>query len=193
VVARPRPTLDWIIQAKEESPVHTRPDQSEAPDYFWKYIEMVPDGDVREILETQQAATMALFGSISDAGSLHRYAADKWNIRELVGHINDTERVFAFRAFWFARGFPSPLPSFDQHIAASGAAAGERSWSSHVDEFRAVRTATLTFFHNLPPAAWSRSGTADGRHITVRALAYIVAGHVVHHTTVLEERYLRAS
>jgi len=173
--------------------VHTRPDQSEAPDYFWKYIEMVPDGDVREILDKQRADTVALISSISDARSLHRYAADKWNIRELVGHVNDTERVFVFRAFWFARGFSSALPGFDQHIAAAGAAAGERSWSSLVDEFRAVRAATLMFFENLPREAWSRSGGADGRDFTVRALAYIVAGHVIHHTTVLEERYLRAT
>lgn len=173
--------------------MNTRPDQSEAPDYFWKYIQMVPDGDVLETLDKQRADTLALINSISDAQSLHRYAADKWNIRELVGHVNDTERVFVFRAFWFARGFSSALPSFDQEIAASGAAAGERSWSSHVDEFGAVRAATLTFFQNLPPEAWGRSGGVDGRDFTVRALAYIVAGHVVHHTTILEARYLRAT
>ena len=173
--------------------MHARPDPSEAPDYFWKYIQMVPDGDLRDILERQRADTVALITSISDARSLHRYAPDKCNIRELVGHVNDTERVFVFRAFWFARGFSSALPSFDQHIAAAGAAAGERSWSGHIDEFRAVRAATLTFFQNLPAEAWSRSGGADGRDFTVRALAYIVAGHVAHHTTVLEERYLRVT
>ena len=173
--------------------MHARPDPSEAPDDFWKYIQMVPDGDLRDILERQRADTVALITSISDARSLHRYAPDKWNIRELVGHVNDTERVFVFRAFWFARGFSSALPSFDQHIAAAGAAAGERSWSGHIDEFRAVRAATLTFFQNLPAEAWSRSGGADGRDFTVRALAYIVAGHVAHHTTVLEERYLRVT
>ena len=171
----------------------TRPDQSEAPEYFWKYIQMVPEGDVREILDQQLADTVALITSISDRRSLHRYAPDKWNIREVVGHLNDTERVFVFRAFWFARGFSSALPSFDQEIAASGAAAGERSWSSHIDEFRAVRAATLTFFRHVPPEAWSRSGGVEGRDFTVRALAYIVAGHVVHHTTVLEDRYLRVT
>ena len=173
--------------------MNTRPDQSEAPDYFWKYIQMVPDGDVREILDKQRADTLTLITSISDARSLHRYAPDKWNIREVVGHLNDTERVFVFRAFWFARGFSSALPSFDQFTAASGAAAGERSWSSHLDEFRAVRAATLTFFENLAPAAWNRCGSVDGDHLTVRALAYIVAGHVIHHTTMLEDRYLRVT
>lgn len=173
--------------------MNTRPDQSEAPDYFWKYIQMVPDGDLREILDQQRADTVALLTSISDAQSVHRYAPGKWSIRELVGHVNDTERVFVFRAFWFARGFPSALPSFDQHIAASAAAAGERSWSSHVDEFRAVRAATLTFFQDLPPEAWSRSGSVDGDDLTVRALAYIVAGHVVHHTAMLRDRYLHVT
>jgi len=173
--------------------MNTRPDRSEAPEYFWKYIQMVPDGDVREILDKQRADTVALITSISDARSLYRYAAAKWNVRELVSHVNDTERVFVFRAFWFARGFSSALPSFDQHIAAAAAAAGARSWNSHIDEFRAVRAATLTFFQTLPPEAWIRSGSIDGDHVTVRALAYIVAGHVVHHTTVLEERYLRVA
>jgi hypothetical protein len=173
--------------------LNTRPGQSEAPEYFWKYIQMVPDGDVREFLDEQRANTVALINSISDARSLHRYAPDKWSIREVVGHLNDTERVFVFRAFWFARGFSSALPSFDQEIAASGAAAGERSWSSHIDEFRAVRAATLTFFQNVPPEAWGRSGGVEGRDFTVRALAYIVAGHVVHHTTILEARYLRVT
>ena len=173
--------------------MNTRPDPSEAPDYFWKYIQMVPDGDVREILHKQRAETVALITSISNARSLYRYAPDKWNIRELVGHVNDTERVFVFRAFWFARGFSSALPSFDQHVAASGAAADERSWTSHIDEFRAVRAATLTLFQNLSTEAWSRSGRVDGDRLTVRALAYIVAGHIVHHTTLLEERYLRVT
>ena len=173
--------------------MNTRPAQSEAPEYFWKYIQLVPDGDLREILEQQRADTVALIDAISDARSLHRYAPDKWNIREVVGHLNDAERVFAFRAYWFARGFTSALPSFDQEIAASGAAAGERPWSSHIEEFRAVRAATLTFFQSLAPPAWNRSGVADGRDFTVRALAYIVAGHVVHHTAILKDRYLRVT
>lgn len=170
--------------------MNSRPDPSEAPEYFWKYIQMVPDGDVRAILELQRADTLALINSISDLRSLHRYACGKWSIREVVGHVNDTERVFVFRAFWFARGFSCALPSFDQHTAASGAAAAERPWASHIDEFRAVRAATLAFFQSLPEEAWSRSGAVDGDRFTVRALAYIVAGHVVHHTAILQKRYL---
>jgi hypothetical protein len=104
--------------------------------------------------------------------------------------VNDAERVFVFRALWFARGFDSPLPSFDQNVAVSTAYSDERSWQSHVDEFRAIRAATLAFFENLPDDAWMRRGVASGNAVTVRALAYIVAGHVAHHMKILHERYL---
>jgi hypothetical protein len=97
---------------------------------------------------------------------------------------------FVFRAFWFARGFDSALPSFDQNVAMSAAAANERSWSSLVEEFRSVRGATLSFFQNLPPHAWARRGVASGNPFTVRALAYIAAGHVAHHAAILQQRYL---
>jgi hypothetical protein len=109
---------------------------------------------------------------------------------EVLSHVNDAERVFVFRALWFARGFDTPLPSYDQNIAISAAGANERPWASHVDEFRTVRAATLTFFRSLPPDAWMRRGVASGNPFTVRALAYIVAGHVTHHTNIIRERYL---
>jgi hypothetical protein len=106
--------------------------------------------------------------------------------------VNDTERLFVFRAMWFARGFDSPLPSFDQEVAVSTAGADERPLRSHVEEFRAIRAATLAFFRNLPAAAWSRRGVASDNPFTVRALAYIAAGHVAHHNRVLREHYLEA-
>jgi hypothetical protein len=114
--------------------LRTKPDRSESPEYFWKYIDQVPDGDIRHILESQAVGLLALVESISDVRSRHRYAPDKWSIREVLGHVNDTERVFVFRAFWFARGFASALPSFDQSIAVSAAEAGARSWKSLVVE-----------------------------------------------------------
>ncbi len=104
-------------------------------------------------------------------------------------HVNDTERLFAFRAFWFARGLESPLPSFDQDAAVPLAGADERSWASHIEEFQTVRAATLTLFRNLPDDAWTRRGVASGNPFTVRALAYICAGHVAHHVGVLKDRY----
>lgn len=167
------------------------PDRTEASEYYFTYIDQVTGGDICDVLETQFAATLALLHGISDEQSLHRYATDKWSIRQVVNHLNDTERLFVFRAFWFARGFDSPLPSFDQNVAVSTAGADERPWSSHIEEFCAVRAATLTFFQTLPADAWARHGVASGNRFTVRALAYLAAGHVTHHAAILQERYLQ--
>ena len=172
------------------SAVTAVPDRSEAAEYYFTYIDQVPAGDVREALGAQLGDTLSLLRSIDDDRSLHRYADDKWSIRQVVSHINDTERLFVSRAFWFARGFDSPLPSFDQDIAVVAAEADARSWSSHIDEFRAVREATLTFFENVPEQAWNRRGIASGNPFTVKALAYIAAGHVAHHVAILKARYL---
>jgi hypothetical protein len=169
----------------------TAPARTEAAEYYFTYIDQVAAGDICSILEAQLADTLALLQDISEEQSLVRYAPDKWSIRQVVSHLNDTERLFVFRALWFARGFDSPLPSFDQNVAVSTAGADERPWRSHVDEFRAVRAATLAFFQGLPADAWARRGVASGNPFTVRALAYISAGHVSHHTKILRERYLQ--
>lgn len=168
-----------------------RPDRNEAAPYYFTYIDQVGDGDIRDLLDAQAAETLALLSTIGDEQSRHRYAADKWTIREVVGHLNDTERLFAFRALWFARGFDSPLPSFDQHIAVASSGAEQRSWQSHIDEHRALRAATSCFFRHLPADAWSRRGIASDNPFTVRALAYMAVGHVTHHVRILKERYLQ--
>lgn len=171
----------------------TAPDRTEAAEYYFTYIDQVEAGDIGRILEVQLAETLALLHGITEEQSRHRYAPDKWSIREVVGHLNDTERLFVFRALWFARGFDSPLPSFDQNVAMSTSHADERPLRSHVEEFRAVRAATLAFFQNLPADAWTRRGVASGYPFTVRALAYLAAGHVTHHTKILRERYLTST
>lgn len=170
--------------------ITTAPDRSEAAEYYFKYIDQVGSGDICRVLDAQVADAQALLGGISDERSLYRYAPEKWTIRQVVSHFTDTERVFVFRALWFARGFESPLPSYDQNIAISAAGANERSWKSHLEEFRTVRNATLTFFQNLPAEAWTRRGIASENPFTVRALAYITAGHVAHHLKIVRERYL---
>lgn len=167
----------------------TAPDTTEAAEYYFTYIDQVGLGDIRQILEVQAGKTLGVLRDISEERSRHRYAPDKWSIKQVLSHVNDTERAFVFRALWFARGFDSPLPSFDQNIAIAGAGADERSWNSHVVEFEGVRAATLTFFQNLPAEAWLRRGVASGNTFTVRALAYITAGHVTHHMRILRERY----
>jgi len=127
---------------------------------------------------------------VSEDQSLTRYAPGKWSIRQVVAHLSDTERLFVFRALWFARGFDSPLPSFDQDVAIATCGADNRSFRSLVDEFRTVREATVTFFQSLPGDAWMRQGIASGNPFSVRALAFISAGHVAHHLRILRERYM---
>ncbi len=134
--------------------------------------------------------SLSFFSGISEEKSLYRYAPEKWSIRQVLNHVTDTERAFAFRALWFARGFEAPLPSYDQNIAASGAAADKIFWAAHIEEFRRLRLSTISLFSNMPPAAWMQTGIASDNRFTVRALAYIIAGHVVHHIAVLRERYL---
>lgn len=168
-----------------------RPTREEATAYYFTYIDRVPGEDVVNVMEAQlEEAT--LFRGISEEASLHRYAPGKWSIREVLSHINDTERVFLFRAFWFARGFDTPLPSFDQDVAMGSAHADDVPWASHVEEYRTIRLASHSFFRNLPAEAWAKAGIASGNPFTVRALAYVLAGHVAHHVAILRERYLGA-
>jgi hypothetical protein len=167
-----------------------RPEANEAAPYYFTYIDQISSQDVVSTLELQLEETLALLSGITEEKSLHRYAPEKWSIRELWNHVNDTERAFVFRALWFGRGFDSPLPGFDQNISSAGAKADEVSWARHVEEFRVVRLATLALFRNLPSEAWVRSGIASDNLFTVRALAYIAAGHVAHHAAILRARYL---
>jgi hypothetical protein len=170
-----------------------RPQPNEAAPYYFNYINLVREGDIVETLEKQLEETSSFLAKISEEKSLERYAPDKWSLRELLNHVNDTERLFVFRALWFARGFTSPLPSFDQEIGVKGANADRLSWASQGEEFRSIRSSTLAFFRGLPKEAWDRSGIASDNPFTVRALAYIAAGHVQHHADVIRNRYLTAA
>jgi len=169
-----------------------RPGQDEAATYYFTYIDRVHGDDVVGVMEAQ-LEDLTLFLGITEEASLRRYAPDKWSIREVLSHINDTERVFLFRAFWFARGFDTPMPSFDQEIAIGSAHANDVPWEKHVEEFRTVRQASFSFFRNLPAEAWAKAGIASGNPFTVRALAYVLAGHAAHHVAILKERYLVAA
>ncbi|HKD64066.1 MAG TPA: DinB family protein [Candidatus Acidoferrales bacterium] len=166
-----------------------RPQDSEAAPYYFTYINQVNGDDPLATMEKQLPAALEFFARITEKSSLHRYAPDKWSIRDVLNHVTDTERAFAFRALWFARGFESPLPGYDQNIGAKDAEADRISWLDHVEEFRLVRLSTICLFKNLPPPAWSRHGVADGKSFTVRALAFIIAGHVQHHLAILRDRY----
>ncbi len=167
-----------------------RPKKSEAAPYYFTYIDKVRGDDILPFLEAQLEETSRFLASIPEEKSLFRYAPGKWSIRQVLNHVNDTERAFAFRALWFARKFDTPLESFDQEIAVSNADADEIPWAEQVEEFRRIRLATLSLFKHLPAEGWTRAGIASGNRVTVRALAYIIAGHVEHHLAGLREHYL---
>ncbi|MEZ5351467.1 MAG: DinB family protein [Bryobacteraceae bacterium] len=167
----------------------SQPQPGECAPYYFTYIDQVPGGDVIATLERQLTELEAWCASISEERSLHRYEPGKWSIREVLNHINDTERVFVFRALWFARGFPSALPAFEQNSAVEAASADSIAWASHVAEWRAVRQASIEFFRSLPEHAWTATGIASENPFTVNSLAYIVAGHSAHHLAILRERY----
>jgi DinB superfamily len=169
-----------------------RPTANEAAPYYFTYIDRIQDQNILHALESQMDTVLPLLHRISEETSLHRYAPDKWSIRQMWRHVNDTERVFVGRALWFARGLPGALPSFDQDIAVAAGRCDEFSWAGYVEEFREIRMATIGFFRNLPEDAWMRTGTASDKQFTVRACAYIVAGHVEHHAAILREKYLAA-
>lgn len=167
-----------------------RPQPEEAAAYYFTYIDQAPGEDPLALLESQRMEMPPFFATISEEQSVHRYAEDKWSIRQVLNHIIDTERLFAFRALWFARGFESALPSFDQSVAAAGAQADRIAWLEHMEEFRRVRLATISLFQNLPPDAWKKTGIASDNRFTVRALAFIIAGHMNHHVATLRAKYL---
>lgn len=167
-----------------------RPEASEAAPYYFTYINQVAGDSPVRVIETQLDEALPILTGITEEKSLYRYAPDKWSIRQALNHVTDTERVFAVRALWFARGLNSPLPSYDQNIAAAGAAADGIPWAAHVEEFGHVRRASIALFRNMPADTWMRSGTASDNKFTVRAMAFITAGHLAHHLKILRERYL---
>jgi uncharacterized damage-inducible protein DinB len=168
----------------------TRPQTTEAAPYYSKYIDLITSDEIVPAIESQMGEMLQFLQGISEEKSLHSYERGKWTIREVLNHVNDGERVFVYRAFWFARGYQDALPSFDQDVAVETAQANNTSWADLVEEFRNVRLATISFFKSLPEEAWSKTGVASDNPFTVRSLAYIIAGHVAHHRNVLTERYL---
>jgi uncharacterized damage-inducible protein DinB len=167
-----------------------RPEPTEHAAYFGKYIALVEGHDAVAALELSTRETEALLRSITDERSHHRYAPEKWSLREVFVHVADVERVFAYRALRVARGDEAPLEGFDPDTWMHRAGAGSRQWSDIAREVESVRAATLSLFHSLPHDAWTRQGTADESPVSVRALAFMIAGHEMHHREVIAERYL---
>lgn len=168
----------------------TRPDKSEYPEYYGKYMEKAPEGDILEALSRQMGEVKALLETIGEARGDYRYAPGKWSVKEVVGHLIDTERVFAYRALRFGRGDPTPLPGFDQDEYVARAGFATRALSDLAAELEAVRAASLTLFRSWDEAAAAGGGTANQIRISARSIPYILAGHERHHLSVLKERYL---
>lgn len=168
----------------------TTPAASEHAPYYLRYISRIPSGDIIATLERQGEETTGLLAGLSPEQAAIRYAPGKWSIKEVVGHLTDAERIFSYRALRFARGDATPLAGFDENSYAPAGEFGDRTLQDLAADLRASRAATIALFRGLPTTALTRGGEANGVHVTVRALAWIIAGHEFHHVTILRERYL---
>lgn len=167
-----------------------KPEVGEHDAYFSTYIDRVEEGDLIGHLRDQAGELTELCGDLSEADGEFRYAPDKWSIKDVLGHLIDTERVFVFRGLWFARGESTELPGFDQDEFVRRAGFNQRSVESLVSEFVHVRQSTIDLLDSLRQAEWERSGISNEASLSVRAIGYILVGHVVHHLQILRERYL---
>jgi uncharacterized damage-inducible protein DinB len=166
-----------------------RPNDTDYATYYQRYVGLVEGDDVLGALEQQSASTQKLLSALDDTRAAHRYAEGKWSIREVIGHVCDAERVFAYRAMCIARGEQQPLPGFDENEFMANAAYDAWKIGELAENFALIRRSTILLLRNLPADAWERRGTASGNPVTVNALAWIMAGHEAHHVNVLRERY----
>ena len=167
-----------------------RPQQTEYDPYYLPMIGLVPDQPVLEVLEEQRHELMGFLLSLDKATADYRYRPEKWSVKEVLGHVLDTERIFGARALCFARGEKTPLPPFEQDEYVKSAGFDRRALSSLSSEFEAVRRSSECLFDGFDEEQWNRGGVANEVHMTVRAVAYIIAGHAAHHLAVIRERYL---
>lgn len=170
----------------------TRPQAGEYAPYYDKYISLVHGNDILGALEAQRLLMMQLFAAHGERDGNFRYAADKWTVKEVLGHVNDSERVFAYRALCIARGEQAQLPGFEQDDYVRTGQFSDRPLGTLGEEFGHIRGATIALFRSLSKEAWQRRGIANKIEVSVRALAYIIAGHELHHRLILEEKYFPA-
>jgi hypothetical protein len=170
----------------------SRPQSDEYASYYEKYVSLIPGGDIVGTLEAQRVQMAQLLAARSEREGNFRYAPGKWSVKEVIGHISDAERIFSYRLLRIARGDETPLPGFEQdgYIVTGGF--GARTLADVAAEFAAVRMATMALVQSLPDEAWKRRGMASDDPVTARALAYIIAGHEMHHRKILDEKYFPA-
>ncbi len=166
-----------------------RPEKDEYAPYYEQYVAEVRGEDPVAALRLLRNSTNEVFSRLDAGKAGFRYAPGKWTVQEVIGHITDAERVFAFRALWFARQKEGALPGFDENVWMPPAKFGALPLAKVIEAWRAQRLATISLFETLPSDAWQQRGSANNKVVTVRALAYIAAGHEVHHMGVLKERY----
>jgi hypothetical protein len=166
-----------------------RPAADEAAPFYGKYLAAVPDGRVGARLDAQARELESLCASLSDTGALFRYADGKWTIKEVIGHLLDAERVFAYRLLRIGRGDATELPGYDENSYAPAGRFNERSLGDLLSEFRLQRASTGALVNGMPAEAWARIGSANGHPVSARALAYVIVGHTAHHFAILRERY----
>ena len=169
--------------------LRSRPDVSEYAPFYHGYVESVPEGDIVELLRSGGQELVEAIGRIPEDRGGFRYGPEKWSIREVLGHLIDAERIFAYRALRVGRGDHTPLASFDENEYVKTAGSDARTIADLVRELRAVRETTVMLFASLPDDAWGLRGVASGKDVSLRALAYITAGHARHHLRILRERY----
>ena len=170
----------------------TRPQPDEYAPYYETYVSLIPGDDIVGTLEAQRVQMAQLLAARSEREGNFRYAPDKWSVKEVIGHICDAERIFAYRLLRIARGDQTPLASFEQNDYIAPGAFGERTLADLAAEFAAVRAATIALVQSLKAEAWVRRGAASGKTVSARALAYIIAGHEIHHRKILDEKYFPA-
>jgi len=168
-----------------------RPQPGDYAPYYEKYITLVQSDDILAALEDQRRQTLLLLSGRPETDGDLRYAPGKWSVTELLGHLNDTERIMSYRALRIARGDQTPIEGFEQDDYVRNGPFGRVPLSDLIEDFIAVRRATVSLFRDLDEAAWSRRGVANKSEVTVRALAYIIAGHELHHRRILEDKYLK--
>jgi DinB family protein len=168
----------------------SRPAEGEFLPYYERYITLVPAGDVLATLDVQMSETQALLRAIPASIATYRYAPDKWSVNEIVGHVIDSERIFAARALRFARNDATPLPGFEQDDYVRNSRFDAYPLAELASELDSVRESTIYLFKHLEEPAWMRRGVANNAEVSVRALAYIIAGHELHHRNILSTRYL---
>lgn len=167
-----------------------RPSSTEYHSYFERYITLVPEGNVTDILQQSLQQTSELFSSMTEEQAHFRYAPGKWSLKEVLGHITDNERIMSYRLLRIARGDQTPLPGYDQDELMKGAAFDACLLADLLEEYKLVRQSTLALLKGLPQEAWGRMGIVDGSESSAQAWAYIMAGHELHHMNVIRDKYL---